>query len=810
MAAVLSAPPSRRIGRFQLVRELGRGAQGEVWLALDTRLGRSVALKTLRLDAQEGQSAGALLQTLLDEARIVSSLQHPNLVGLFDAGEERGAPYLVFEYVEGRTLSQLLREQRRLPPSRAVNIAIALARGVGYAHGRNIVHRDLKPANIMITPEGVPRVMDFGIAQRGALRTDDDAPLVGTPSYMAPEYISDGICSPACDLFALGVILYEMLTGHAPVRGPDIHETLRRIVAEPFRRAAEIHPELDERLDAIVMRALAKQAAERYASAAQFADALARHRDPEAAPSPDEGGPRSAPGTLEFLLRRIRHKSDFPALSGTISTINRLLGSERESVSMLCNTILKDFALTNLLLKRVNSAYYSQLGGAISTVSRAIMLLGFDAVRNLAVSLMLFENLHKKANAVALKDEVISSYFSGMLTRELAQRAGVADVEQAFICAMFHRLGKLLVVFYLHDEAEAIAGLVTSRGWDEERAAKEVLGIGYDELGIGVGKFWNFPDTILTSMKPLQGPLKERPALPEDRLRMLSGLANRLSDVVRSAPGAERDGQLAAIAERYGAAAGVNKSALATAVAAAVPRLSKDAESLGFSVSKSALLANAGEWAADDDAGAGEPAQDEKTLADETLLAPREIRKPIGAPGAVAKPVSRQAALSAGVEDITQLLAGKYKLNDVLRVILETMYRGIGFGRVLLMVRDPAHNALRCRFGFGADVDAIVERNFSIPLAGARDVFFAAVGQGVDLCIEDIDTEKMKRYVPDWYRKTIPARGFVLLPIMVKARAVGLIYGDSDSSEVLRFKPDELSLLKALRNQAVLAVRQSG
>ncbi|MFY9316794.1 MAG: protein kinase, partial [Burkholderiales bacterium] len=537
MAAVLSAPPGRRIGRFQLIRELGRGAQGEVWLAQDTRLGRSVALKTLRLDAQEGESASALLRTLLDEARIVSSLQHPNLVGLFDAGEERGAPYLVFEYVEGRTLSQLLREQRRLPASRAVEIAIALARGVGYAHGRNIVHRDLKPANIMITPEGVPRVMDFGIAQRGALRTDDDAPLVGTPAYMAPEYIADGICSPASDLFALGVILYEMLTGQAPVRGPDIHETLRRIVAEPFRRAVEVNPELDERLDAIIMRALAKNPAQRYASAAQLADALARHLDPEAARPADEGG---ASGTLEFLLRRIRHKSDFPALSGTISTINRLLGSERESISVLCNTILKDFALTNLLLKRVNSAYYSQFGGAISTVSRAIALLGFDAVRNLAVSLMLFENLHKKANAVALKDEVISSYFSGMLTRELAQRAGVADAEQAFICAMFHRLGKLLVVFYLHDEAEAIAGLVKARGWDEERAAREVLGIGYDELGIGVGKAWNFPDTILASMKPLQGPLTDRPAAPEDRLRLVAGLANRLSDVVRSAPGAER------------------------------------------------------------------------------------------------------------------------------------------------------------------------------------------------------------------------------------------------------------------------------
>jgi serine/threonine protein kinase len=811
MAAVLSAPPDRRIGRFQLVRALGRGAQGEVWLAEDTRLGRSVALKTLLLDAQEDESAGALLRTLLDEARIVSSLQHPNLVALFDVGEERGAPYLVFEYVEGQTLSRILREQRRLPPARAVEIAIALARGMGYAHGQNVVHRDLKPANIMMTPDGVPRIMDFGIAHRGVLREDDDAPLIGTPSYMAPEYITDGVCSPASDLFALGVILYEMLTGQAPVRSPDIHETLRRIVEEPFHRAVELNPELDERLDAIVMRAVAKNPAARFASAAQLAAALGRYLDPETAQPADEGG---AHGTLEFLLRRIRHKSDFPALSGTIGTINKLLVSERESTSVLCNTILKDFALTNLLLRRVNSAYYSQFDGSISTVSRAIAILGFDGVRNLAVSLMLFEHLHKKANAVALKDEVISAYFSGMLTRELAHRAGVRDAEQAFICAMFHRLGKLLVIFYLHDEAEAIAGMVKARGWDEERAAKEVLGIGYDELGIGVGQAWNFPASILASMKPLQGAPKDRPALPGDRLRLVADLANRLCDVVRNVPGAERSGQLAALADRYGAAAGVNVAALSAAVAASVPDLSKDAETLGFSVSRSALFANAASWAVADasDAAPGDAAaaDDDTTLLGDTRLASRETTKPPAPAGVAAQATNRHCALSAGIEDITQALAGDYKLNDVLRIVLETMYRGIGFGRVLLMVRDPARNALRCRFGFGADVDAIVQRHFSIPLAGARDVFFAAVGQGVDICIEDIDTEKMKPYVPEWYRKAIPARGFVLLPIMVKGRAVGLIYGDSDSPGVLRFQPEELSLLKTLRNQAVLAVQQKG
>src|SRR5262245_48691014 len=189
MAAVLQPRTPRRIGRFQIERELGRGAQGAVYLATDTRLGRQVAVKTLHVEAAGAED---LVRTLLDEARIVSTLAHPNIVALFDAGEENHEPYLVFEYVEGKTLGSLIREKGRVAPARAVDIALALARGVGYAHARNVVHRDLKPANVILTRDGVPRLMDFGIAQQGAAQSaDPDAPLWGTPSYMAPEYINE-------------------------------------------------------------------------------------------------------------------------------------------------------------------------------------------------------------------------------------------------------------------------------------------------------------------------------------------------------------------------------------------------------------------------------------------------------------------------------------------------------------------------------------------------------------------------------------------------------------------------------------------
>jgi len=335
---------SPQIGRFAISRTLGKGAEGTVYLATDTRLGRAVALKTMAVANGPGLGEAGVA-TLLDEARIVSTLSHPNIVTLYDAGEENGAPYLVFEYVEGQTLAGLIAERGKLEVDRAVEIAIALAQGVAYAHERNIVHRDLKPANVMITREGMARLMDFGIARRIAAPDTDGPTIVGTPSYMAPEYITERICLPASDVFSLGVVLYEMLTGAPPVVGSDPRETVRRIVEEDFLPPSRHTANVDERLDGLLMKALAKSPAQRFGSAADMAAALAAYLHPDA---PEAAG--ATQGTLEYLLRRIRHKGDFPALSATISAVNRAASSDREPVGVLCNSILKDFALTNRLL----------------------------------------------------------------------------------------------------------------------------------------------------------------------------------------------------------------------------------------------------------------------------------------------------------------------------------------------------------------------------------------------------------------------------------------------------------------------------
>ncbi|MDH4061878.1 MAG: protein kinase, partial [Aquincola sp.] len=350
--------PAPRIGRFVLLRELGRGAQATVWLAHDPRLDREVALKVL--DPTDDALA---VDQWLHEARAVSRLAHPNLVPVFEADESEGRPYLVFEYVPGPTLSSLLREHGgSLPAREAVALMLGVLDALALAHERGIVHRDLKPSNVLIDTEGRARVMDFGIAAR---RNDagESGITCGTPGYISPEAARGAAPQPAMDLFAAGVMLAEMLGGRRLLEERDPVRALERVQREDLALAAtRVDGEpIDEALRAIVQRALARDAVERTRSAAALRQSLAGWLQGEAA-SADPGDAVDAVGgddeghaTLDFLLRRMKTRADFPALSDAVGRIQRVADSERENLSALADEILKDVALTHKLLRLVNS-----------------------------------------------------------------------------------------------------------------------------------------------------------------------------------------------------------------------------------------------------------------------------------------------------------------------------------------------------------------------------------------------------------------------------------------------------------------------
>jgi Protein kinase domain len=281
-----AAPLAGRLGRYRIVRELGRGAMGTVYLAHDSQLDRRVALKVPLFTADDGL---VMRQRFLSEARAAATIEHPNICPVYDVGEIDGTPYLTMTYLQGEPLSRMLEDQAPLPPRRAVALVRRLAVALEAAHARGIIHRDLKPSNVMITPGGDPVILDFGLARRmreDARLTQLGQPL-GTPAYMSPEQVVGAIdlMGPGCDIYALGVILYQLLTGRLPFEG-SVVEVLARSVAHEPDPPSKLRADVDRRLDAICLKALSKRVADRYGSMGEFGAALfeyLRHDSPPVA-----------------------------------------------------------------------------------------------------------------------------------------------------------------------------------------------------------------------------------------------------------------------------------------------------------------------------------------------------------------------------------------------------------------------------------------------------------------------------------------------------------------------------------------------
>jgi serine/threonine protein kinase len=269
-----------KAGRYEIVGELGRGAMGIVYKAVDPVIGRTVAVKTIRLSEEgTGLKHAELLARFQTEARAAGLLTHPNIVVVYDAGEEDGLYYITMELVEGKSLQALLDGGHSFPLPRTLRILDQTCSALQFAHERNVVHRDIKPANLMLTADDTVKITDFGTAkilQFGS--TQQTSHVMGTPSYMSPEQVKGRAVDGRSDIFSLGVMLYEMMTGEKPFPGQNITTVIYKIVNEDPVPPRQIDPSIHPGISAVVVKALAKEPEQRYQTCREMLEDLRNYR----------------------------------------------------------------------------------------------------------------------------------------------------------------------------------------------------------------------------------------------------------------------------------------------------------------------------------------------------------------------------------------------------------------------------------------------------------------------------------------------------------------------------------------------------
>ncbi|MDH4320063.1 MAG: serine/threonine-protein kinase [Desulfobulbaceae bacterium] len=324
-----------KIGRYCVRKKIGQGAMGMVYLALDDLINRQVAIKILRSDRLENDAAYLkALDLFMQEARIVGQLNHSHITTIYDMGVQDTVPYIVMEYIDGCTIKDLIVRRARMSVADKVGLLVMVARALHYAHQRGVLHRDIKPANVMILKDRLPKITDFGIARvmqaAGANLMVTESGVVGTPLYMSPEQIRGEVLDQRSDVFSLGVLAYEWLCFEKPFQGTTQEERFRAVLTHtPVSLTATAEP-VDDRLAAIVDRALTKKRDDRFQSAEEFADAMEMYLEQQGKPAEQKPAKRFSFDALKVinqLKKRYLFFNDFS--EEELATIFRLSAKKK-------------------------------------------------------------------------------------------------------------------------------------------------------------------------------------------------------------------------------------------------------------------------------------------------------------------------------------------------------------------------------------------------------------------------------------------------------------------------------------------------
>ena len=349
-------------GRYRILRRIGSGGMADVYCAEDTHLGRQVAIKVLHRRFAQDQE---FVERFRREAKSAAGLNHPNVVGVFDRGEHEGTYYIAMEFLEGRTLKDIVTAEAPLEQGRVVDLGVQILQAAGFAHRHGVIHRDFKPHNVIVDELGHAKVTDFGIARAGASEMTETGSIMGTAQYLSPEQAQGHAVTATSDIYSIGVMLYEMLAGRLPFDGDSAVAVALKHLSEPPTPISQWRPDVHPALEAVVMAALAKDPAQRWQSAEDFAGGL------EAARAQLEAGPDGAQDTAAFAAIPMPAGDDTAPtmLADTATPVPAAAVVEREEER---ERRWPWYAIGALALALVGVLLYLILSGALATEKREV------------------------------------------------------------------------------------------------------------------------------------------------------------------------------------------------------------------------------------------------------------------------------------------------------------------------------------------------------------------------------------------------------------------------------------------------------
>jgi HD-like signal output (HDOD) protein len=513
---------------------------------------------------------------------------------------------------------------------------------------------------------------------------------------------------------------------------------------------------------------------------------------------------------VDRLLKNISDNKDLPSFSKYIIEINRKLSSDSKhlAASELSNIILKDYAFATKLLKLVNSAYFSFSHGKITTVTRAVVLLGFEKVSMAAASLLLFEHLKSKSSVSELKEGAVMAFWSGLIAKDVAKIMRLDEAEEAFICAMLFNLGRQIVLFYLPKEYADITKLVLKNDTSEAEASKSVLGISFEELGITVSEKWNFPDKIVSSMKRLSRKgLQGRKAKNNNALQVLSNFSNELCHMINDMEDNNREASLSTLLKNYKKHISLSEEQLSGVIDVSMEKVKKHADVLSINIERSRFLSRLPVNGQKPQPGqkrqnqGGDLELDTKKALAQSLTNPEA--SDMGLSGA--KENDPADTIISGIQDMSAAMLGKYDLKEIALIALESMYRGFRFNRVVFFFMNKNKKKLEARFRYGRNIEHIA-KGFSFEIAGTQSIFNIALAKQRDIIIPDTEEEHINQLIPQKFRHCFNTPSFVFLPITYEKTCIGAFYADREKSGPPILE-GHYKYLNMLRNQLLLAIK---